>query len=93
MTDKAETTGALTLAEAQAIVDRWINTVGVRYFSPLTNMAILAEEVGELADSLWVLLAIANQHGIDMAGAFANNVEKKNVRDCKRHKQNKKITS
>lgn len=117
MTDKAETTGALTLAEAQAIVDRWINTVGVRYFSPLTNMAILAEEVGEvarviartdgeqsakagerldladeLADTLWVLLAIANQHGIDMAGAFANNVEKKNVRDCKRHKQNKKIT-
>ena len=49
MTDKAETTGALTLAEAQAIVDRWINTVGVRYFSPLTNMAILAEETGEVA--------------------------------------------
>ena len=51
------------------------------------------ELADELADTLWVLLAIANQHGIDMAGAFANNVEKKNVRDCKRHKQNKKITS
>ena len=43
MTDKAETTGALTLAEAQSFVFRWIKTVGVRYFSPLTNMAILAE--------------------------------------------------
>ncbi len=38
-----------TLEEAQAIVDQWIKTVGVRYFSELTNMAILTEEVGELA--------------------------------------------
>ena len=37
------------LREAQAAVDRWITTVGVRYFSPLTNMAILAEETGEVA--------------------------------------------
>lgn len=40
---------ALTLARAQEAVDRWIRTVGVRYFSPLTNMAILAEECGEVA--------------------------------------------
>lgn len=33
----------------QAVVDRWINSVGVRYFDPLTNMAILTEEVGEVA--------------------------------------------
>lgn len=39
----------MTIAEAQARVDRWINTTGVRYFSELTNMAILTEEVGELA--------------------------------------------
>lgn len=39
----------LTLAEAQAEIDRWINTIGVRYFSELTNTAILMEEVGELA--------------------------------------------
>jgi NTP pyrophosphatase (non-canonical NTP hydrolase) len=39
----------ITLAEAQQMVDHWINTVGVRYFSELTNMAILTEEVGELA--------------------------------------------
>ncbi len=39
----------LTLSEAQQQVDHWIKTVGVRYFSELTNMAILTEEVGELA--------------------------------------------
>lgn len=39
----------MTIAEAQEQVDEWIKTVGVRYFSELTNMAILTEEVGELA--------------------------------------------
>ncbi|HRE50996.1 MAG TPA: nucleotide pyrophosphohydrolase [Flavitalea sp.] len=39
----------LTLREAQQQVDEWIKTIGVRYFSELTNMAILTEEVGELA--------------------------------------------
>lgn len=39
----------ITLREAQQQVDEWIKTVGVRYFSELTNMAILTEEVGELA--------------------------------------------
>lgn len=41
--------GGLTLAEAQRTVDEWIRTYGVRYFSELTNMAVLTEEVGELA--------------------------------------------
>lgn len=39
----------ITIEEAQQEVDRWIKTVGVRYFSELTNMAILTEEVGEVA--------------------------------------------
>ena len=39
----------LTLKEAQAQVDHWIKTYGVRYFNELTNMTILTEEVGELA--------------------------------------------
>ena len=39
----------MTIQEAQQNVDHWIKTVGVRYFSELTNMAILTEEVGELA--------------------------------------------
>ena len=39
----------MTLQQAQQQVDEWIKTVGIRYFSELTNMAILTEEVGELA--------------------------------------------
>ena len=39
----------MKLSEAQQEVDQWIKTYGVRYFSELTNMAILTEEVGELA--------------------------------------------
>ena len=39
----------MTIQEAQDTVDKWIKTYGVRYFSELTNMAILTEEVGELA--------------------------------------------
>jgi NTP pyrophosphatase (non-canonical NTP hydrolase) len=39
----------LSIREAQDLVDTWIRTTGVRYFSELTNMAILTEEVGEVA--------------------------------------------
>ena len=39
----------ITIPEAQQLVDNWIKTIGVRYFSELTNLAILTEEVGELA--------------------------------------------
>lgn len=38
-----------SLAQVQSTVDEWITTIGVRYFSELTNMTILTEEVGELA--------------------------------------------
>lgn len=107
----------LTLRQAQQLVDEWITTVGVRYFSPLTNMAVLAEEVGEvarimarrygdqsfkpgedgseladeLADVMWVVMALANQTGIDLAEAFARNLEKKNRRDSQRHRLNPKL--
>ncbi len=106
----------ITLRRAQAIVDEWITTVGVRYFSPLTNMAILTEETGEvarimartygdqsfkpgeksdlsdeLADVLWVLMAIANQTGVDLTAAFERNLEKKTKRDKERHKNNSKL--
>lgn len=47
----------MTIKEAQEQVDEWIHTYGVRYFSELTNMAILTEEVGELAR------VIARQYG------------------------------
>ena len=47
----------MTLKEAQTKVDEWIKTYGVRYFNELTNMAILTEEVGEVAR------IIARQYG------------------------------
>lgn len=47
----------MTLRQMQDAVDRWITTVGVRYFSPLTNMAILTEETGEVAR------VMARKHG------------------------------
>ncbi|MBX7224830.1 MAG: nucleotide pyrophosphohydrolase [Chitinophagales bacterium] len=47
----------MTIKEAQETVDKWINTTGVRYFNELTNMAILTEEVGEVAR------IIARQYG------------------------------
>ena len=40
---------SMTLADAQGTVDDWIRTIGVRYFEPLTNLAQLVEEVGEVA--------------------------------------------
>lgn len=108
----------MTIEEAQKQVDSWINTTGVRYFNELTNMAILAEEVGEvariiarrygeqsekasdkgldlgdeLADVLWVVLCLANQTGVNLTEAFARNLEKKNVRDSDRHRNNPKLT-
>ncbi len=39
----------MTITEAQETVDKWIKTTGIRYFNELTNMAILMEEVGEVA--------------------------------------------
>ena len=47
----------MTLEQAQQTVDTWITTTGVRYFNELTNMAILTEEVGEVAR------LIARQYG------------------------------
>ena len=47
----------MTISEAQQTVDTWITTTGVRYFNELTNMAILTEEVGEVAR------LIARQYG------------------------------
>lgn len=49
MTNHKPHTSPMTLDEAQQAVDEWIKTLGVRYFGELTNMAILTEEVGELA--------------------------------------------
>lgn len=45
----------------------------------------------EMADILWVLIAIANQTGVDLEEAFKNNIEKKTKRDSERHIQNNKL--
>lgn len=107
----------MTISQLQKTVDMWIKTVGVRYFSPLTNMAVLAEETGEvarimarkygdqsfkpgenqnladeLADLLWVTVAIANQTGVNLAEAINANIRKKTLRDAERHKSNPKLT-
>lgn len=108
----------VTLRQAQEQIHAWITTVGVRYFNELTNLAILTEEVGELArvvarrygeqsekpsdegrdlgdemaDVLWVLLALANQTGVDLTQALAHNVAKKTSRDRDRHRNNPKLT-
>lgn len=107
----------MTIKEAQIEVDKWIKTYGVRYFSELTNMTILTEEVGELArimartfgdqsfkddeeekdlgdemaDVLWVLVCLANQTGVDLEEALRKNIEKKTMRDSKRHLNNPKL--
>ena len=101
-----------SLSDAQRQVDEWIKATGAGYFSILTNLGILTEEVGEvarilvrqyggqsfkesdngkdlgdeLADVLWVLLALANQTGIDLDAAFQKNLEKKILRDADRHR-------
>lgn len=48
MNDATDNKG-ISIGQMQRMVDEWITTTGVRYFSPLTNMAILAEETGEVA--------------------------------------------
>lgn len=62
----------MTLQEAQQKVDNWIKTYGVRYFSPLTNMAVLTEEVGEVAR------IISRQYGEQ---SFKDSDKDKNLAD------------
>lgn len=62
----------MTIQEAQNTVDNWIKTYGVRYFSELTNMAILTEEVGEVAR------IISRQYGEQ---SFKQSDQDKNLAD------------
>jgi NTP pyrophosphatase (non-canonical NTP hydrolase) len=97
----------VALREAQETVDRWITQYKEGYFSPLSNLARLTEEVGELArdlnhrhgdkvrkpadppgdlamelaDVLFVVLCLANSHGIDLDVAFDAMMRKLIVRD------------
>ncbi len=62
----------MTINELQTNVDQWISTIGVRYFSELTNMTILTEETGELAR------LIAREYGEQ---SFKNPEEMINIKD------------
>jgi NTP pyrophosphatase (non-canonical NTP hydrolase) len=100
----------MDLREAQARVDAWISQFEEGYWPPLSNLARLVEEVGELArllnhefghkpkktdepsqelaeelaDILFVLLAMANEQGIDLDTALERTLEKYRVRDADR---------
>ena len=100
---------ALTLTDAQAVVDEWIRANG-GYWPPLANLARLVEEVGELArelnhrvgpkrkksgeteqdlalelaDVLFVLIALANERGVDLDEALRRTLAKYATRDATR---------
>ncbi len=100
----------MTIGEAQRAVDRYIGQFADGYWPPLSNLARLVEEVGELArelnhryghkpkkpdepeqdlalelaDIMFVLIAIANEQKIDLEAAFARVLEKYHVRDADR---------
>ena len=100
----------MTLEEAQRAVDAWVGQFAEGYWPPLSNLARLVEEVGELAremnhrfgdkpkkpgeaeqdlalelaDILFVLIAIANSQKIDLDAAFQGVLEKYRLRDSSR---------
>jgi NTP pyrophosphatase (non-canonical NTP hydrolase) len=100
----------MEIREAQQAVDAWIGRFEEGYWPPLSNLARLMEEVGELArelnhrhghkpkradepdqdvalelgDILFVLVALANEQGVDLDDAFARVLEKYRVRDAGR---------
>lgn len=101
---------SVTIAEAQKAVDAWISQFEEGYWPPLSNLARLTEEVGELArelnhryghkpkkvdepeqdigielaDIMFVLIAIANEQKIDLSASFDKVMEKYRVRDASR---------
>ena len=84
----------MTIKEAQEAVDQWVKTYGVRYFSELTNMACLTEEVGELAR------VMARKYGDqsfkkgeqpNLGEEMEKSFEKKTKRDATRHLNNPKL--
>ena len=81
----------MTLEEAQKEVDQWIKTYGVRYFSELTNMAILTEEVGELARVMARKYGDQSFKEGEKDNLDEESLEKKTKRDNKRHINNPKL--
>ncbi len=100
----------MNIADAQMAVDQWVSQFEEGYWPPLSNLARLTEEVGELArelnhryghkpkkadepeqdiglelaDILFVLIALANEQKIDLTLAFEKTLDKYRVRDARR---------
>jgi len=109
-TQTAQKSDPITLRDAQRAVDAWIGQFDEGYWPPMSNLARLIEEVGELArelnhrfghkpkkpdepdqelaleiaDVLFVLIALANEQCIDLEAAFGRVLEKYRVRDADR---------
>lgn len=65
-----------------------VRTYGEQSFKESDKKNTLADE---MADVLWVLLCLANQTGVDLTTALQKNLEKKNIRDANRHRDNGKL--
>ncbi len=65
-----------------------VRTYGEQSFKESDKGKLLADE---MADVLWVLICLANQTGVDLTEALQRNLEKKNIRDADRHKNNEKL--
>ena len=77
-----------SIANKQQELQKEINALDAELVDLLVNMDILADE---LADLLWVTMAIANQTGVDLTDALRANIDKKTSRDADRHKNNPKL--
>ena len=75
--------------DAVGVLAQMHDVVAVRAFASLTDRN--ADLGDEMADVLWVLMALANQTGIDLTEAFRTNMKKKSTRDAQRHINNPKL--
>lgn len=82
------TNTAILMEEVGEVARIMARKYGEQSFKKSDEAVDLADE---MADVLFVLICLANQTGIDLTSALQRNLEKKNIRDAQRHKNNKKL--
>lgn len=82
------TNTAILMEEVGEVARIMARQYGEQSFKKSDNEISLADE---MADVLFVLICLANQTGIDLTDAFNKNLEKKNIRDAERHRDNEKL--
>jgi len=82
------TNTAILMEEVGEVARIMARKYGEQSFKPSDEQVDLADE---MADVLFVLMCLANQTGIDLTAALEKNMEKKNIRDADRHKNNQKL--